>query len=275
MVSRAELRAAGVTPEQIRQRLRKGSLIGVHRGIYRVGHLAPSSESTYMAAVKACGDRTVLCGRAAAYLWVLINGRPPQPEVLAPSKRLVPGVLTHRSVRIDPADVAVWRGIPLTRVQRTLVDLASSLPEPALARACHEAGVRYRTTPAQVDAVLERLPNAPGRRKLQRVLHGEIPVTLSRLESRFLGRLNEAGLPLPITNRVAGGRRVDCRWPDYRLTVELDSYRFHNSRQSWEQDRRRERQARARGDEFRRYTWADAHEDPSFMLSELRGLLGR
>lgn len=68
--------------------------------------------------------------------------------------------------------------------------------------------------------------------------------------------------PLPVTNRPAGGRRVDCRWPAHRLTVELDGYQFHNTRHSWEQDRLREREARARGDDFRRYTYRDIFEDP-------------
>jgi hypothetical protein len=82
-----------------------------------------------------------------------------------------------------------------------------------LARAFHEAEVRYGTTPAQVEAVLERRPNSPGAAKLRAVLRGDAPVTLSRLEKRFLVLLRE--------------------------------------------DRRREREARARGDEFRRYTWGD------------------
>ena len=51
------------------------------------------------------------------------------------------------------------------------------------------------------------------------------------------------------------------------------SYRYHSSRHAWEQDRRREREAYARGDEFRRYTYGDVFEDPGFMLSELRVLL--
>jgi very-short-patch-repair endonuclease len=85
--------------------------------------------------------------------------------------------------------------------------------------------------------------------------------------------LRGEGLDLPITNRPAGGRRVDCRWPEHRLTVELDSYQYHRSRHSWEQDRRRERQAYARGDDFRRYTWGDVFEHPSPMLAELRALL--
>ena len=134
--------------------------------------------------------------------------------------------------------------------------------------------MRYRTTPKEVNEVLRRLPNAPGRAKLMRALHGEIPVTLSRLESRFLKLLKDGRLPLLITNKVAGAHRVDCRWPEHRLTVELDSYRYHGSRHAWEKDRHREREARIRGDEFRRYSWTDVVEDPGWMLEELRGLLG-
>jgi Transcriptional regulator, AbiEi antitoxin len=275
VVTRRELLDSGVTSKRIRRRVEHGSLIPVHRGVYRVGHLAPSLEARYFAAVKACGPGALLAGRAAAHLWGLIKGSPPKAEVLAPNDRRVRGVVVHRARGTDLAETGRRRGIPITNVPRTLVDLASSLPEDGLARACHEAGVRYKTTPRQVEAVLIRLPNAPGRAKLMRVLHGDVRVTLSRLESRFLNRLRKADLPLPVTNRVADGRRVDCRWPERRLTVELDSYRFHNSRHSWEQDRQREREARARGDEFRRYTWADVVEEPRLMLTELRGLLGR
>jgi len=35
------------------------------------------------------------------------------------------------------------------------------------------------------------------------------------------------------------------------------------------------RAARTRGDEFRRYSYADVVEDPRFMLRELAALLGR
>ena len=105
------------------------------------------------------------------------------------------------------------------------------------------------------------MPNAKGAAKLRAVFEGE-PVSLSKLEARFLELLREAGLPLPLTNKVASGKRVDCRWPEHGLTVELDSYRFHNSRHAWEQDRIRERQAYARGDDFRRYCWGDVFERP-------------
>jgi hypothetical protein len=147
----------------------------------------------------------------------------------------------------------------VTTPAETLVDLAAVLNADALARACHEAGVRHHTTPKQVEALLARRPNTRGAAKLGAVLRGDAKVTLSKLESAFLALLANERLPLPDTNRPAGGRRVDCRWPKLKLTVELDSYRYHNSRHAWEQDRR--------------YTYGDVLESPRLMIDELRRLL--
>ena len=260
-VTRVQLRGAGLSAKEIRGRVERGSLTVVHRGVYRVSGTGPSLEPDYMAAVLACGEHAVLSGRAAARLWELVKGSPP-PEVTAPGVRRVPSIRTHRGTPLPTRR----HGIPVTTVARTLVDLAAVLSEHALARACHEAGVRYRTTPSQVEALMP--PNAPGRAALFRILRGDTRVTLSRLEERFLETLREADLPLPRTNLVRGSHRVDCHWTG--VTVELDSYRFHNSRHSWRQDRLREREARARGDEFRRYCWDDL---PQPALRELTPLL--
>lgn len=273
VVTRTELLRAGISNEEIRRRVRAGALLREHPGVYRVGHRAPSLEATYLAAVRACGEGALLAGRAAGHLLGALKGPPPTPEVIAPTKRRIDGVTTRRYRQIDPHEATIWRGIPVTTVARTLVDLAAVLPFDDLARACHEAGIRHGTTPAHVEAVLGRRPTTRGATNLRRILRGDVHVTLSALENRFLARLKEAGLPLPRTNRPIGGRRVDCHWPEQRLTVELDGYRYHHSRHAWEQDRRREREARARGDEFRRYTYHDVTEEPHLMLAELRALL--
>ena len=273
VVTRPQLFGAGISPEEIKSRVRSGALIRVHRGVYRVGHRAPSIESSYLAAVRACGEGALLSGRAAAHLWGLIKGAAPPPHVTTPTERRVPGILTSRCRQMDRRDAAICNGVPVTTVPRTLTDLAATLELDALARACHEAGVRCRTTPRQVDAVLARRPSSPGAANLRRVLGGEARVTLSKLEKRFIEILIEDGLLLPQTNRVASGRRVDCRWPEQRVTVELDSYRFHGSRFAWEQDHRRAREARARGDRFRSYTYDDVFADSAAMLRELRELI--
>jgi very-short-patch-repair endonuclease len=224
--------------------------------------------------VRACGDGALLSGRAAAFLLGLVDVRvPPPPEVTARTERRVRGVTTRRSRRLLKQDGTIWRGVPVTTVARTLVDLAATLSPGALARSCHEAAVRYGTTPDQVEEVLARRPMAPGAGRLRRVLRGDERVTLSKLERRFLALLRDHDLPLPVTNRRVGSYRVDCRWVNPPLTVELDGYRYHHSRHAWERDRRREREARARGDEFRRFTYGDVLEDPRYMLSEMRQLL--
>jgi len=245
VVTRTRLLAAGVTRNEITARIARGTLIVVHPGVYRVGHAARSVEATYLAAVWACGEGALLMDRAAAFNYGLIKGDPPGPVVKTRTERRIDGIETHRTRRDERGTER--KGVPTTTVPATLIALASSLTEPELAKACHEAQVRFGVRP--------------------------VPVTLNELEDRFLAILTTEGLPLPITNKSAGRKWVDCRWPAHHLTVELDSYRYRHTRHAGEQDRRREREAHARGDEHRRYTYGDVFEDPGQMLAELRALL--
>ena len=281
VVAVVELLAAGISRDEIRGRVRRGALIREYRGVYRVGHAAPSTEAGYMAAVKACGEGAVLSGLAAAHLLKLIKRRPTLPEVTTLTERRVKGIRTTRSRQVQRM---TFDRIPVTTIARTLVDIAARLTEGDLAHACHEAQVRYRTTPAEVEALLRRRPTSPGAAKLRRAIAGDTHVSLSALacqygrspslERKFLQLLREANLPLPDeSNKYAGSHRVDFRWLKQKLTVELDSYRFHNTRHAFEQDRKRERDAYARGDHFRRYTYGDVFEHPAQMLAELRALL--
>jgi hypothetical protein len=272
VVRRQQLFAAGFSRSEIETRMSRGTLIRVHPGVYRVGHRAASVEARYLAAVWACGEGALLCGLAAAHLLGLLPGAAPRPEVVARGERRIAGVRVSRSRRLDAQDAFVWRGVPVTSVARTMVDLASMLSLDALARAFHEAGIKFAITPAEVEAVLARRLNSRGAANLRAVVHGDEPVLLSALERRFRRLLRDAGLPLPLTNRPVDGRRIDRRWPEHRLTVELDGYRFHRSRHAWERDRRREREARARGDDFRRFTFGDVAE-PQAMLIELASAL--
>jgi hypothetical protein len=181
VVTRAELLRAGISAAGIQRRVRKGVLLPEYPGVYRVGHRAPSVEAQYLAAVRACGEGALLSGRAAGYLLGLLKGRPPPPEVTTPTWRRIDGVRTRRSRIIGPRDATTFRGVPVTTVPRTLTDLAAVLALDDLARACHEAGVFHRTTPAQVEAVLAERPNSRGAANLRKVLRGEVRVTLSRL----------------------------------------------------------------------------------------------
>ena len=274
VVTRKQLLTASISSREIEHRIANGSLIRRYTGVYRVGHMASSVEADYLAAVRACGRDAVLCGRAAAWLHGLVKGKPPPPEVAVPSKRRVKGLWPRRS-DVPRGHRTLVRGVPVTTVPRTLVDLAAVLTLDDLARAFHEAGVRYRTTPRQIDAVLNGRKIAKGAPNLRLVMGRETPVSLSRMESFFIASLRKQGHPLPETNRDVEGKRVDCRWPEYGVTAELLSFQFHNSRLSWEDDHARKRAARKRGDVFLTFTWHDVFVDQSYMWSELERVLPR
>ncbi len=227
-----------------------------------------------MAAVKACGEGALLRRQAAAYHWALIKKPPPEPEVLTLTERRVKGVRTRRArAGIDRRDKRTWRGIPVTSIPRTIVDLAADTPEDQLARIFHEAAVKYRTKPEQVEEVLARRPNSPGAKRLRAAMYGDQALKLSKLEAAFIELLRAAGLPLPKTNKRRDGHLIDCRWPDRKLTIELDSYTYHATKYAWKQDRRRDREAYDRGDRLRRFIYDEVFDEPEYVLAEMRQLL--
>ena len=270
-MTRDELLGAGLTRSQIDRRVASGDLIPQYQGIYRVGHRAPNLETSYLASVLACGTGAVLSGAAASYLYGLVKGKPPPPEVTTPTQRRPKGVITHRG-QVDRRDSTHYRGIPVTTVARTVVDMAGRSTPSELAELFHHAVVRFRVKPHHVEAVLKRWPNAKGATTLRRVMNGDERALLSVLERAFIALLDAHGLPLPGTNIPKGGHWVDCHWPEFDLTVELDTYRYHSTRHAWEQDHRRERKGRRRG-KYRRYVWGDVFELPEETVADLRELL--
>jgi hypothetical protein len=267
LVTRTELLSAGISARQIERWLASGLLIRVYAGVYRVGHAAPNLESSYLAAVLACGEGSLLSGRAAAHLYGLVRQRPPLPEVTTNTKRKPPGVVVHRKRVIHPRDATEYRGIPVTTVPRTAADMAGDSTPADLALLFHEARIRFGLKPEYVEAVLAR-SRVRGAAKLRRVIWGDERVLLSELERGFIALLERHELPLPETNIPKGGHWVDCWWPEFRLTVELDTYRYHGTRHAWERDVKRERRARKRGD-YRRYVWGDVFETPEELIADL------
>ena len=273
LITTGQLYATGVTPQSIARRVAKGSLIRVHRGVYRVGHTAPNTQADYLAAVLACGHQTYLAGEACAYNYRVGVGRPPTPEVVARSDKTHRGIITRRA-KLHPQDTTTYRGIPSLTIPALMVDLAQRLDPETLGRISQRADAFFHPSVDAVAAAARRRGPFTGIAKLRDLYVGDAPILLSELERLFHAFLVADALPLPQTNRREAEGFVDCRWPQHRLTVELDSYRFHRSRTAWEAGYERRRAARRRGDAFRSYTWFDVAEDQSHMRSELTELLG-
>ena len=264
MVSRRQLLRAGIDAGQIKRWIADGRLTPVHRGVYAVGHTAPSTNATYMAAVLACGDGAIVSHFADAHLLRLLPGGAPPAETTVPTTahRSRPGIVIHRVRRLPRLDTSTLHGIPVATVPRTLLDLAPVLTPAQLSRACHEAWVRHATTIKDIEACIARNPTKHGIAKLRRALAAD--VTLSKLEDGFLRLLAQHGLPLPRTNIDLDADTVDCHWPGRGLTIELVSNRNHATRHANEAD-----VARRRGSDHLAYTYGDVFERPARTVAEL------
>jgi hypothetical protein len=261
---RDELLDAGIDAKRIERWLADGRLRLVHRGVYAVGHAARSVLGDYMAAVLAGGPGAALSHGPVVHVLRLLPGGPPPPEITVPTTSHLrrPGIVIHRARTLDARDVAVFEGIRITTIPRTLLDMAPKLTAAQLTRACHEAWVRHNISPRHVEACIARNPGKPGAAKLRAALGTD--VTLSKLEDAFLALLREHGMPLPRTNVDHRGDKVDCHWPQIGLTVELLSYRFHASRKAFEAD-----VARRRRSNHIAFTWGDVVQRGGRTIAEL------
>ena len=259
-----QLLAAGVDRDRIRRWVADGRLRREHTGVFTLGHPDSSARGIYLSAALAAGDGAVVSHLAVAHVLRLVRGRPPAPEVTIPAGgcRKRPGIRIHRS-RLHPFDTADLDGIPITTVPRALLDLAPGTGLEELTRMCHEAWIHHRTTPAHIDATIARNPHKPGAAKLRRALGAD--VLLSELERGFTALLRRHGLPLPRTNIDHKGDKVDCHWPALGLTVELHSWRYHATRQAFEQDL-----ARRRRSNHLAYSYGDVFERGEATIADLR-----
>ena len=280
VVSREQLLVHGLNDRKIDWRLRRGSLVLVHAGIYAVGHAALSADGRRMAAVLSGGPGAVVSHVSAAGLWGLLNdGGATTIHLLSVSgsggRAGGPNVRLHRTRRFAAGDVADVRGIPVTTVARTLVDLSATVPHQRLARAIHEAEVlRLLDVEATLAAIV---PGRRGAKQLHALLSAPEDVGDGTFTQALATLCRRHRLPAPRFNAHVGlGDRlveVDAFFAPERVAVELDSERFHHTRRSFHADRRRDAEMAAAGYLTIRLTWARLKHDAPAVAAELRAIL--
>ena len=224
LVRPQDLRAAGVSPSAASRPRASGKLHRVHPGVDPVGHSALSREARSLAAVFAAGEGAALDLRAAGDLWRIRRGRPAAITVVSPRRVRIEGVQVHRCKNLDPGDVTVRNGIPVTTVARTIVDLAEVETVERLTNVMYEAAYLGLLDLDALRACAKRLN---GRRKLL-VLEEAIDAYLkgsagskNEKEDAFHA-LGRGKWPKPIANVKVLGEEVDAYWPHFKLVVEID-----------------------------------------------------
>lgn len=250
VVAREELLALGLSPSAIDRRVQAGILLPMRPGIYRDVAVPRSWTQRASAAAKWIGEDGAVAGAAAAALHRLDGFGPPHViTLLTPrsSRSNDPLLKIMRTPYWEPSDRVEVAGIGTTSVARTLISLAGSETEERLEVALEDALRRRLTDHAAIADRLNRLPaNQAGRVRLVRIL-GEgsgLAPTDSALEVRVIRLLRDEGYPRPLRQKVLDDRgrfvgRVDLAFPERRLILEVDGFRFHSGRTPWERDRER------------------------------------
>jgi very-short-patch-repair endonuclease len=229
VAGREQLRALGFTRNEIDNRLARGRLIRVHRGVYAVGHEAVGDRGRMIGALLAAGPGAALSHRTAAYHWKLIPSMPQFPDVTLTDRvpRRRADLRVHQARRLD---VTVHQGLPTTTPLQTIAQLKGSERDRARAEAL----------------VLKLIPRSAD--------DGAEP-TRSELERALLPALRKARLPRPIGGYELLGFTLDFCWPDHRLVVETDGWSTHGHRRAFESDRARDATLQAHGYRVVRFTW--------------------
>jgi very-short-patch-repair endonuclease len=270
-----QIQTAGLDRGAIRHRIATRRLQRLWRGVYAFGHQELRLEGVLLAAVFACGTNSRLSHRAAAAQWELLPSAKSDIDVTvvgAGTRAKRRGIQLHCVRHLDPRDVTVHNGIPITTVARTLVDLNAVLPDRLLERALEQAYIRRLLAPGEVEGALER---ANGRRTatLRRLIAAEgraATVTRSELEERFLALIRTTGLPDPEVNAWLCGYEVDFLWRAQRRVVEVDGYAYHTTRQATTRDRRKDDDLEAAGYRVTRFTADQILHDPADTLARAK-----
>lgn len=274
VITREQLLDAGIDRSAITRRLAAGTLHRMHRCIYAVAPPAVlRPEGRWLGAVLACGEGAALSHRSAAALWGLLEEgcRLVHVATAARGRKGAAGIRLHRTRRLEDADVVVVRRVPVTSVERTLLDLADVVSLRVLRRAARQAEV-LRLPVGSPRARAHGRRGAPSLGALA-LHHADLAMTRSELESRFLRLCRRFGIPRPGVNAFVEGRERDFCWPSARLVVEVDGFAFHGSRSAFEDDRRRDVVLVRAGWRVLRFTFAQIVREPADVAAAILDLL--
>jgi very-short-patch-repair endonuclease len=277
VVSTEQIQDLGYSRSSAAKAAGVGRLRRLHRGVYAVGHEALTWEGWCEAAVLANAP-SVASHWSAGWIWGLSRSRPSGKfHVTASTRRHRRKDFHVHFAELTDEDTSSVRGVPVTSVARTALDLAALDPGGTSARLKRLEDGEHRLDLREFEALLSRSRGHKGWSALAEAVDLYRPdptVTRSGLERRFRALIRRAGLPRPSMNFVVAGYELDCYWPEHLLAVELDTYGTHGSRLSFEEDRKRARKLGLLGITLERVTDRQLDSEADEVLRAVAARLG-
>jgi hypothetical protein len=230
-VSSAQLAGLGLSAAAIAHALAAHRLVRVEQGVFALPPVLQDGWGRWTGATLTAPG-TVLSHESAAAAW----GFSREGRLVTVTRPGSGGPRRHGGVRVFRSstlqgEYTTLRGIPITAVPRTLLDLAQRSSRRALARAVREAVRLELTTVEAIADCLGRHPRRRGSRSLLAVLgrYSGLPIERARsgAEVRALEVLRAGGYALPRLNVRIAGEEADLSWAAIRVLIEVDGGPFH------------------------------------------------
>lgn len=281
LICSSDLVALQIPRSRASDRELAGLLTRVQPNVWLFGQLEPTFEQCCRAAVWSCDG---LLAAESALAWHGIFREPPQdfqPSVIIGKGR--PTLLNCRVIRsttLTRSDRTSLRGLATTSIPRSLLDAAAVLPLPQLERILDDALITKRTTIQQIESRLDLANGGRNTRNLRALVNerrqGRM-LTRSKAEQGVKAMLAEFSGPKPILQfqiRTAQGRKfeLDLAWPEFRVAIEIDGFRWHGGRSDWKRDLERDRLLALEGWNVRR---VPADISPYDLAMLIYSLIGR
>jgi Protein of unknown function (DUF559) len=268
-ISRQQLLELGVTDAGITYHLGTGALVAVEQGVFAIAPLLKHDEWGLWMGATLTAPESVLSDVSAASALGFWN-LPRQFETItrpgSGGPRRLGGVLVYRSSTLE-GECTELRGIPITTVFRTLLDLARHLSDRALARCVREAVRLGLITLPRIADGIGSCDRRRGSRRLANTVSRYAGLPLERARSgaevRAMEVLRSAGRPLPQLNLRIAGEEADLSWAGERLIIEIDGEPFHLDRG---EDARKQARWEAAGWTVSRISADDVYDRPQRLL---------
>jgi hypothetical protein len=240
-IDRRQLLGLGLGSGAIKARVRNGSFVVRHHGVYAIAPARQDPQALIAAAVLAGGPTAVASHASAAWLWDFLSHYKPPAEISLPTGDRRPRhILSHRCPSLQPRDITRQRGVPATTPARTALDLAPRLSRKQLTRLVNDQLPDGYLTVGALQDVVQRNPLHPATKLLRPFVDSPRRPTNSDFEDEFLACCAKYGLPPPEINFPFNGRKLDAFFPEHGLIVELDGWGFHKDKEAFENDRERD-----------------------------------
>lgn len=176
VVAWRQLTEFGLGKDLIHERMASGQLVRIHRGVFAVGHGAISQRGRWFAAVFDAGPDAALSYGSAAALWGFRRSRGPIEVTRVSGHRRPHGIRVHQTRWLPSDHVEVEAAIPVTSIERTLLDQAERLNARQLERALVDADRSGRVRWGVLEQLVEEANGRRGRKVMRRLIHEVNPV---------------------------------------------------------------------------------------------------